>query len=348
MIEKKILEPLFKTVLAAIGAPEDIEVSFEKPANPEHGNVSTNLAMKLAKPLKKSPKAIAEEIIEKLESSDFIERIDVAGAGFINIKLKNIFYIEQFSELAKTKSDIGKNNSGNGKRINVEYVSVNPTGLLHLGHGRNAAIGDTIANLYEWNGWSVTREFYFNNAGFQMQMLAKSIYARYRQHLGDKDFPFPEDGYHGDYIATIAAEIAQSHGDSLKAGTEDDILACRKIGERWCFERIKATLETMNVEQDLFYNEDSLYSEGKIDKLIADLKSRNLVYEKDGALWLKLSEMGLKDDRVIVKSTGEPTYRLPDIAYHREKFERGFDLMVDILGADLSQPIPMFWLQSKR
>ena len=325
----------FKKVLERLNAPSNIEVIFEEPANPDHGDISTNIAMKLARPLKKSPTMIANEIIGALEyDSSLIDEVNMAGAGFINIKLSNKYFMHAFDEIVEYDCNYGQTHTGDGKFINVEYVSVNPTGLLHLGHGRNAAIGDSISNLYKWTGWNVVREYYFNNAGYQMQALAKSIYARYMQLLGNKDFPFPEDGYHGDYILDIAKEVIDKSGDKHSKGTEDDISSCRKYGEIWCFERIKATLLRMNIHQDVFYNEDTLYNEGKIKLLLDQIEEKGLSYKKGGATWLSLSQLGLKDDRVIVKSTGEPTYRLPDIAYHREKFLRGFDLMVDILGAD--------------
>ncbi|MGA2296859.1 MAG: arginine--tRNA ligase, partial [FCB group bacterium] len=209
-----------------------------------------------------------------------------------------------------------------------------------LGHGRNACIGDTIANLMEWNAYDVTREYYFNNAGNQMNILAKSIYARYMQLLGKEDFPFPEDGYHGDYVKEIANSIIEHFKDNFHSGTEDDLIQIRKIGENWCFDKIKNTLVRMGIHQDVYYNEDSLYTDGKIAKLIQDFKDKELAYEKEGALWLALTKLGLSDDRVIVKSSGEPTYRLPDIAYHREKFERGFDLLIDIFGSDHIATVP--------
>jgi arginyl-tRNA synthetase len=314
---------------------------IEEPKNPDFGDLSSNVAMALAKTLKKSPRVIAEELIEAFQlDNKIIEEVNIAGQGFINFKFSKKIYPELLKGILEDKESYGKNNSGNGKRVNVEYVSVNPTGLLHLGHGRNACIGDTIANLYKWNGWDVTREYYFNNAGNQMKNLALSIYARYKQLLGDQDFPFPEDGYHGEYIKTIAAELYEKYGDAYKNGTDEDLNFIRKFSENWCFDKIKATLSRLNIKQDVFFNEDSLYHDGKIEKLIQDLKKLNLVYEKDGALWLALSKMGLNDDRVIVKSSGEPTYRLPDIAYHRDKFERGFDLLIDIFGADHIATIP--------
>jgi arginyl-tRNA synthetase len=340
-MKASIVSELFEKALVEIGLDEKFDFVFETPKNPEHGDLSTNIAMRLAKPLKKAPKAIAEEIISKVEGkSTYVEKFEIAGPGFINIKFKKEFYAEALKALVLKGDKIGESSIGAGKKANVEYVSVNPTGLLHLGHARNACVGDTVANLYEWIGYDVTREYYFNNAGNQMNNLAKSIYARYMQIFEDDAFPFPEDGYHGDYIRTIAKELLDAKGEALKDGSPESMLAIRKFGEQWCFVKIKATLERMSIKQDVFFNEDSLYNSGSIKELIDEFKSRDLAYEKDGALWLSFTKLGLSDDRVIVKSTGEPTYRLPDIAYHREKFRRGFDLILDVFGADHIATIP--------
>jgi arginyl-tRNA synthetase len=330
---------IFKDAVGKLGI-SDIEIDFEKPKIADHGDLSTNIALKLAKPLKKKPGQIAQDIIDNLEyNRELISSVEIAGPGFINIKFSEKYYTNKLKQLAELGETIGKSDIGKGIKVNVEYVSVNPTGLLHLGHGRNASIGDTVANLYEWMGYEVTREYYFNNAGSQMAKLAFSIYSRYMQ-LFDSEYPFPEDGYHGDYVNTIAEELYKNHGDSLKDKNDDNLLIIRKFGEGWCFARIKETLVRLGVRQDVYYNEDSLYSDGKIDKIISDFKNLGLAYEKDNALWLQYTKLGLEDDRVIVKSTGEPTYRLPDMAYHREKFERGFDICVDIFGSDHIATVP--------
>ncbi len=341
----KDLKSEIRKAIRELGVTEEKEIEFEIPKNPEHGDLSTNIAMQLARILRNSPRNIAADIKDKLSTDEkYIKSVEIAGAGFINFRFTNYYYTSSLQTLTEIGESIGSSNSGAGKKVNVEYVSVNPTGLLHLGHGRNAVIGDTISNLYEWCGYEVTREYYFNNAGNQMNVLAQSIYARYRQQLDQPDFPFPENGYHGDYIKTIAAEIIENHGEKYIPESDEklnDILPeLKKYGEKWAFDKITKTLERMNIVQDIFYNEDSLYSEGKIEEVINDLKSKDLVYEKDGALWLKLTELGQDDDRVIVKSSGEPTYRLPDIAYHREKFRRGFDILIDIFGADHIATVP--------
>ena len=334
-----IIDSIKKT-LKSLGIEENIEIDLEKPNNPDHGDLSTNTALKLSSILKKSPRDIAKEIIDKTDwNEDVISKVDIAGPGFINFSISPNYWVKEFEPVIKEGDNYGKQEIGKGKTVNVEYVSANPTGLLHLGHGRNAAIGDTVSNLYEWLGYDVTREYYFNNAGNQMNVLVNSIYSRYMDILG-AEIEFPENGYHGEYVKEIAKELHDEYGEDLKEGNFQDKIAIKKFGETWCFNRIKQTLNRMNIKQDVFYNEDSLYKEGKIKQVIKDLKDLNLVYEKDGATWLKLSEVGLEDDRVIVKSTGEPTYRLPDIAYHKEKFLRGYDKIIDVFGADHIATIP--------
>ena len=339
-MQKEYIKPIFEKAIQSLDI-ENYNLIFDVPKNLEFGDFSTNIAMQLAKPLKKSPREIAEIIISKLEfNNELIEFVNIAGAGFINIKFSNNFYQDCLKSISKVENDFGKQTIGNGKKVNVEYVSANPTGLLHLGHGRNACTGDTVANLFEWLGYEVTREYYFNNAGNQMNNLGKSVFARYMQIIDDENYPFPEDGYHGEYVKEIAQFLVSKYDKSLAEKNEENLTICRKKAEEWCFDKILNTLGKMKIKQDIFYNEDSLYTEGKIARLIEDFKSMNLAYQKDGALWLKLTELGLDDDRVIVKSTGEPTYRLPDIAYHREKLLRGYDLVVDVFGADHIATVP--------
>ncbi len=326
----------FMEVLTSLGVANLNEIlRFEKPKNSDFGDIASNIALLLTKQLKKAPREIAEIILNKLDlRNEYIERITIDGPGFINIKFTSKFFTDELVKAFQLGESFGSLTFGCGKKANVEYVSANPTGLLHLGHGRNACIGDCIANLLEWYGYDVTREYYFNNAGRQMYNLGRSVYARYRQLLGDEAYPFPEDGYAGEYIFDIAREIIEKYADSLKDENEENLRICTKFAENWCFDKIKSTLKKLNIKQDVFFNEDSLYKDGKIEEVINLLREKGLVYEKDGALWFALTKLGLNDDRVIIKSTGEPTYRLPDIAYHREKFLRGYDLIVDILGAD--------------
>lgn len=340
MVPKFIVDE-FTKALQAIGINDTSKLRFEEPKNQDFGDYATSVALILSKELRKNPREIANSIVEKLNfDNKLVEKVTIDGPGFINLKFTSYFYGQELERIYQLGDEFGKSNLGKGLRANVEYVSANPTGLLHLGHGRNACIGDSIANLYSWLGYEVTREYYFNNAGKQMTNLARSIYARYRQLLGEADFPFPEDGYFGDYIKDIAQELIEKYGNSLIPETPENLEICKKFGEEWCFDKIRKTLAKLKIFHDTFYNEDSLYHNKKIDEVIAIFREKNLVYEKDGALWLALTKLGLNEDRVIVKSTGEPTYRLPDIAYHREKFLRGYDLIIDIFGADHIATVP--------
>lgn len=341
MVPNFLVNAFLEVLKSVFSLDFENRLRFEQPRNEEFGDFATSIALILAKELKRNPREIAESIVQNLKlDSNLVEKISIDGPGFINIKLSKNFFALELDRMFQVGEDFGKGNKGLGQKVNVEYVSANPTGLLHLGHGRNACIGDSIANLYQWLGYDVTREYYFNNAGRQMQNLARSIFARYRQILGDNDYPFPEDGYHGDYIKEIANEIAEKFGKTYYEEIPENIEFCKTYGEKWCFEKIRSTLEKLNIHHDVFFNEDSLYKDGKIEDVINILREKGLVYDKDGAIWLALSKLGLSEDRVIVKSTGEPTYRLPDIAYHREKILRNFDLIVDVLGSDHIATVP--------
>jgi len=297
--------------------------------------------MSLARPLQKAPRQIAEQIADHLRTVSEITSVEIAGPGFINVVFDRAVYHQILRDLDGQAEAIGRSDVGRGRSVNVEYVSANPTGPLHAGHGRNCAVGDTVANLYAWCGYAVTREYYFNNAGNQMNKLGESILARVMQQLGQTDWPFPEDGYHGEYIAEIATQIVRDERDAFEAlPAEERHAFCRKAGESWCFASIQRTLGRLGIQHDEFFNEDSLYSGGSVQGVIDALRDRDLVYEKDGALWFALERLGNPQDKVIVKSSGEPTYRLPDIAYHRNKLERGYDLVVDIFGADHIATIP--------
>ena len=320
---------------------DNAKLTFDNPKDKAHGDLTTNIAMLLAKSEKKNPRAIAQEIVGKLEvDPKFISKVEIAGPGFINFRFTEEFFTAQISDILVQAESFGEKNIGCGKKTQVEYVSANPTGPLSVGHGRQAAIGDTIANLLVWTGHDVTREYYYNNAGRQMRLLAESTYARYRQ-LFDSSHNFPEDGYQGDYIREIADDLKKERGDSLVTLPVDEALAiCKDFAEQELFQAIKKVLARIGVMHDVYFNEDSLYESGKIQEVIKEFRDKNLAYDQDGAVWLKTSSLGLDQDRVIVKSTGEPTYRLPDIAYHREKFRRGFELIVDIFGADHIATIP--------
>lgn len=317
---------------------KEIEVIFNVPAQKDHGDYSTNAALTLTKILKKSPREIAQNIIDKLEyDSGIIEKVEIAGPGFINFFFNKSYVAEIVKKVLAEKEDYGRTFKYRGKRAMVEFVSANPTGPLTVGHGRNAVIGDTVANMLEWLGYEVDREYYFNNAGRQMRLLGDSVRLRYLELLGEK-IEFPDDYYQGGYIVDIAKELYDEFGDKLREEEPEGIF--KERAEKNIFDDIKKTLERIGVKFDKFYNEYSLYENKNIDSLLEKFKEKNLTFEKEGALWFKLKELGNDTDKVIVKSTGEPTYRLPDMAYHITKFERGYDLMVDLFGSDHAATYP--------
>lgn len=331
-IETYLSEEIKKT-LQKLNFPE-VEYQFDRPKLEAHGDISVNLAMLLSKPLKKNPRQIAAEIIENLAVDPaIVERLEIAGPGFINVFLANAVLQKSVLNIIDEKEHFGKSTQGSGKRVLVEFVSANPTGPLSVGHGRQAVLGDTIARLLEWMGYEVTREYYFNNAGRQMRVLGDSVRLRYLQLLGE-EVEFPADYYQGEYIIDIARKIVEEHGDKLKKDSEKHLDIFKEKAETEIFADIKNTLHRLGIEFDNYFNESDLYTSGEIDKLIAFFREKDLAYDKDGAVWFRATRFGLDQDRVIVKSTGEPTYRLPDMAYHKNKFERGYDLLVDIFGSD--------------
>ncbi len=329
---KEYLEKLFAKAADKLEYLKDAEINFSVPNNPEHGDYATNVALTLTKKLRKNPREIANEIIENLERDDAVlERVEIAGPGFINFKFSQKYLAQIIAAIFEKGENFGKSEKYKGKKAIVEFVSANPTGPLTVGHGRNAVVGDTVANLLEWIGYDVTREYYFNNAGRQMRVLGDSVRLRYLEILGEK-IDFPEDYYQGEYIKDIARKVYEEHGDALK--DETDVTIFRNYAETEIFADIKKTLASIKIEMDSFFNEYSLYESGKIDEILKIFEEKGVSYKKDGAVWLKLTELGNEQDKVIVKSSGEPTYRLPDIAYHTTKFERGFDLIVDLFGSD--------------
>lgn len=329
---KNYLYLLFKNLEGKLSFINTDNIIFTVPKQKEHGDFATNYPFLLAKELKKSPKEIANQIVENLDDTEnALEKIEVAGNGFINFKFKKEFIVKQLNLVLEKSSEYGKSNKYLGKKAQVEFVSANPTGPLTVGHGRNAVFGDTIANLLSAVGYKVEREYYFNNAGRQMRVLADSVRLRYLELLGEK-IEFPEDYYQGEYIIDIARKIYEEKKDELK--NSDDLSYFKNIAEREIFADINKTLNRLGIKFDNYFNENSLYETGKIDEVVNAFKEKGYCYEKDGALWLALTKAGLEQDKVIIKSTGEPTYRLPDIAYHIEKFKRNYDLMVDIFGSD--------------
>jgi len=335
---KNYLKNLFDKTSEKLGYLKNNSVFFTVPNQKGHGDLSTNIAMLLTKELKKNPREIATEIIENLSfDSNIIEKVEIAGPGFINFTFTAEYLSKIINQINAEKSAFGTSNKYFGKKANVEFVSANPTGPLTVGHGRNAVIGDTVANLLEAVGFDVDREYYFNNAGRQMRVLGESVQIRYKQLLGET-IEFPEEYYQGEYIKEIAQLLIDEHGEKLLSEKDETIF--KNKAETEIFKEIKATLENLNINMKIYYNENSLYEEGKIAQVLEQFKEKNLSYEQDNAIWLKLTELGNEQDKVIVKSTGEPTYRLPDIAYHVTKFNRGYDLIIDVFGSDHNATFP--------
>jgi len=326
-IVSQLTEALNKS-LSSLEYPEK-NIQLSPPNNSEFGDLSTNVALTLSKDLKQNPMNIGKAIIDNVSlPEDLIDEVTISQPGFINFKISNKYYYNILNEIIDDNK-YGRGKSGEDKTANVEFVSANPTGPLTIGHGRNAVLGDCISNILEWNGFNVTREYYYNDAGRQMRILGQSVEARYFELL-DKEFKFPEDGYEGDYIIEIANSIIESHGKEL---IKDDSIF-QSEAEKSIFEEINETLKKIGISFDQFTNEKTFYDNGDIDQLLDDLKNKNLIYEKDDATWFKTTELGKEQDRVYIKSTGEPTYRLPDTAYHRNKVNREYDLIIDVFGAD--------------
>jgi arginyl-tRNA synthetase len=324
--------------LANLDYPSE-DVTIQRPKSPEHGDFASNIALVLAKPLGKNPREIAESIKIELQNSfsDNFDSIDIAGPGFINFRLKKSVLSELLLNIISKAKNYGRTEIGNNKRALVEFVSANPTGPLTVGHGRGAMLGDTVSNILEWNGYDVQREYYFNNAGRQMRVLGQSVHARYLELLG-QNAELPEGGYEGKYIYDIAQKIIDEHTDSLKENSDEPIF--KNAAEFHIFEDIKSTLSRVGLIFDTFFNENTLYENGEITNVVETLREKKLAYDKEGATWFAGTTVGREVDRVLIKSTGEPTYRLPDIAYHKDKFSRDYDLMVDVFGADHMDAYP--------
>ena len=292
------------------------------------GDYSSNIALKLAKILKKAPIEIAENIAIHSNASENVFTLSASQPGFVNFHISNDYYLKILEQIINESENFGKKKKLN-KSANVEFVSSNPTGPLTVGHGRQAILGDMVSNILTWNGYNVTREYYYNDAGKQMRVLAESCYAKYAKQVG-KNVEMPENGYVGTYLDEIAEKIVNEHGKDL----ESDNPIFRDFTEKEIFANIENTLENLGIKFDVFTKEGTFYKNGAIDNVLKILKEKNLSYEKDGAVWFKTSSLNKEEDKVLVKSSGEPTYRLPDIAYHADKVDRGFDLIVDIFGAD--------------
>lgn len=327
---------------AGLAAEDQIpEIVLEIPKEKAHGDYSTNMAMQLARVAKKAPRAIAEEIKANIDMSvASIEKIDIAGPGFINFYMDNSYLTELVPAILEAGDEYGRSEAGNGEKVQVEFVSANPTGDLHLGHARGAAVGDSLCNILDKAGYEVSREYYINDAGNQINNLALSVEARYFQALG-LDKPMPEDGYHGEDIVEIGKKLAKEHGDKFVNESEEDRIAFfRRFGLDFELEKLKNVLKQFRVAFDVWYSETSLYESGKIDETLGLLQEKGHLYEKEGATWFRSTDFGDDKDRVLIKNDGSYTYITPDIAYHLDKINRGFDKLINIWGADHHGYIP--------
>jgi arginyl-tRNA synthetase len=324
--------------LASADIPEP---NLEEPKSAAHGDFSTNIAMVMASVQKMAPRKIADAIIAHLEDPDgIIARTEVAGPGFINFFLQKSAWHPILREIHTENDRYGSSNIGKGKEIQVEFVSSNPTGPLHIGHGRGAAVGDTVANILSFCGYDVQREYYINDSGRQIRTLGRSVLLRYKQLHGQK-IGFPKDCYQGDYIRDIAAELDKHKDHDLLNIPEDEaMMICARYAAGRILDGMRRDLISFGVEFDCWFSEQSLYDTGRVDTILDEFRKKGIIYEKDGALWFMTSKFGDEKDRVVVKNDRQTTYFASDIAYHQDKYERGFERVIDVWGADHHGYIP--------
>jgi arginyl-tRNA synthetase len=322
------------------GLPVD-SVSITIPSNKEFGDYTTNIAMMSASKVKKPPREIAARIKQSLESrGDIFEKIEIAGPGFINLYLNPSMWVNELKDIVSRRQDYGKSTFGAGAKVQVEFVSANPTGPLHIGHGRGAAVGDTLARILAAAGFTVEAEYYINDIGNQMNILGLSVLMRYRE-LHGLTITFPEKGYQGDYIKDLARDMQKIHGDALLAkGDDEAIRICREYASEAILKGIQEDLDLFNVHFDQWFSESSLYRDNKVQNALSYLAGKDLSYEEDGALWFRTSKFGDEKDRVLRKQDTSLTYFAPDIAYHKDKLDRGFQKVIDIWGADHHGYVP--------
>ncbi|MBW3110407.1 MULTISPECIES: arginine--tRNA ligase [Bacillaceae] len=346
-IVEKVQENLKAEIKAAVlkaglATEEQIpDVILETPKEKSHGDYSTNMAMQLARVAKKAPRMIADDIVANFDQSKAsIEKMEIAGPGFINFYMNNEYLTDLIPLILDQDQEYGQSDAGNGERVNVEFVSANPTGDLHLGHARGAAVGDSLCNVLEKAGYKVTREYYINDAGNQIHNLAISVEARYFQALG-QDKAMPEDGYHGQDIIEIGKKLAEEFGSKYaEVSDEERYKFFREYGLKIEMAKLQKDLEMFRVPFNVWYSETSLYENGKIDAALKTLRDNGHVYEEDGATWFRSTELGDDKNRVLIKNDGTYTYLTPDISYHQDKFERGHDVLINIWGADHHGYIP--------
>ncbi|UQZ34293.1 arginine--tRNA ligase [Paenibacillus sp. PK3_47] len=343
LANERVKEAIADAVVAAgIVAREELPaIVLEVPKDKAHGDLATNAAMQLTKIAKRNPRQIAEAIIGNLDTSRAsIEKAEIAGPGFINFTLSKSYLYPVIPLVAEQGENYGRVAIGEGQKVEMEFVSANPTGSLHLGHARGAAVGDALCNVLDFAGYQVTREYYINDAGNQVNNLCKSIEARYLQELG-QPAEMPEDGYHGEDIKGFAKELVAERGEELLSMTPGDRAAFfRTYGLTKELDKIKRDLGKFRVNFDIWFSETSLYENGAVLRSLDELRDRGEVYEQDGATWLNTTKYGDDKDRVLIKNDGTYTYLTPDIAYHNDKYSRGYDKMINIWGADHHGYIP--------
>ena len=321
------------------------KVEIQEPKALMHGDFSTNIAMIMASSQKMAPKKIAESILKHMDDSgSIILKLEIAGPGFINFYLRQSAWYPVLRRVYEAGERYGASSMGNNEKIQVEFVSSNPTGPLHVGHGRGAAVGDSVGNILSFCGYDVQKEYYINDSGRQINTLGRSVYYRYRELFGEK-IEFPATCYQGDYIRDIAIKIKDTDGKKIidpgdKKDVEKAVSYCARLAAKEILEGIRQDLDSFGVKFNKWFSEQSLYDSGMVDSVINDFKKKKMIYEEDGALWFKTSDFGDEKDRVVVKKNGEKTYFASDIAYHQEKYKRGFDLVIDVWGADHHGYIP--------
>jgi arginyl-tRNA synthetase len=328
-------------IVETFGLGGAVSVQLERPRNPDHGDLSTNLALILAKRVGQKPQSLAQDIISRLDlPAAGLRAAEIAGPGFINFRFAQGSLHDQLLSVLRADADYGRSRAEPAQRVQVEFVSANPTGPLHVAHGRGAALGDGIARLLEWTGHDVQREFYVNDAGVQMNLLGESLEARWRELRGERA-AVPEGGYHGAYIGELAEQANAELGGRLQGMSQNErVEQLRDWGSRMLRAQQEADLREFRVQFDEFYSETSLYREGKVEATLQALRERGHTYESEGATWLRTTQFGDDKDRVLVKSDGTFTYFLPDLAYHRDKAQRGFAHVIDIWGADHHGYVP--------
>lgn len=342
-VKERLKTEIKDAVLKANLATEEQipEVVLELPKEKAHGDYATNMAMQLARVAKKAPRMIAEEIVTHFDKSKAsIEKIEIAGPGFINFYMNNSYLTDLVPSILEAGEAYGETTFGNNQKVQVEFVSANPTGDLHLGHARGAAVGDALCNVLAKAGYDVSREYYINDAGNQINNLALSVEARYMQALG-MDKEMPEDGYHGQDIVGIGQRLAEEFGDKyIHVDEKERFDFFREYGLKYEMAKLQKDLEEFRVGFDVWYSETSLYHNGKIDRALEALKDKGHIYEEEGATWFRSTTFGDDKDRVLIKNDGSYTYLTPDIAYHQDKLERGFEKLINIWGADHHGYIP--------